>query len=82
MCDSRGLAADLPVVPLLAVGEVLLVGSFELLHGTHIGPGTEPTRTKIRSGSTPGHLNRIISNYLILGWSWENFWYLLTLLIL
>lgn len=28
---------DLPLVPLLAVGEVLLVGADELLHSAHVG---------------------------------------------
>lgn len=34
----RGFPADLAMVPLFAVGEVLLVGAFELLHGTNVGP--------------------------------------------
>jgi len=34
---SRGLAADLAVVPLLAVGEVLPIRARDLLHGAHIG---------------------------------------------
>lgn len=34
----RGLPADLSMVPLSAVGEVLLVGALELLHGTNVGP--------------------------------------------
>lgn len=34
--DSRGLAADLAMVPLFAVGEIFLIGSFYLLHGTNI----------------------------------------------
>lgn len=38
---SRGLAADLSMVPLLAVGEVLLIGAFNLLHGTNVGPAGE-----------------------------------------
>lgn len=34
--DSRGFPTDLAVVPLFAVGEVFLVGAFELLHGTDV----------------------------------------------
>ena len=34
---SRRLSADLALVPLLAVGEILLIGPLDLLHGTHIG---------------------------------------------
>lgn len=38
---SRGFATDFPLVPLLAVGEVLLVGADELLHSTHVGAETK-----------------------------------------
>jgi hypothetical protein len=38
---SRRLAADLPLVPLLAVGEVFLVGANDLLHSTYIGAGNK-----------------------------------------
>lgn len=41
--DSRGFAADLPVVPLFAVGEIFLVRAFNLLHGTNIRSETEQT---------------------------------------
>lgn len=34
----RGFPADLAMVPLFAVGEVLPVGAFELLHGANVGP--------------------------------------------
>ena len=32
------MSADLAMVPLLAVGEILLAGAFELLHGADVGP--------------------------------------------
>lgn len=41
LLDSRGFSTDLAMVPLFAVGEVFLVGAFELLHGTNIGPERE-----------------------------------------
>lgn len=42
--DSRGLSADLAMVPLFAVGEVFLVGAFELLHGANVRPERENRR--------------------------------------
>lgn len=39
--DSRWLAADLAVVPLLAVGEIFLIGVFNLLHGADVGSERE-----------------------------------------
>lgn len=38
---SRRLATDLPLVPLLAVGEVFLVGAHDLLHSTYVGAGNK-----------------------------------------
>lgn len=35
--DLRGLPTDLPLVPLLAVGEIFPVGADQLLHGAHVG---------------------------------------------
>lgn len=35
--DLRGLPADLPLVPLLAVGEIFPVGADQLLHRAHVG---------------------------------------------
>lgn len=46
--DSRGFPADLAVVPLFAVGEVLLIGSFQLLHGANVRSEREQRR---RGGS-------------------------------
>lgn len=41
LLDSRGFSTDLAMVPLFAVGEVFLVGAFELLHGANVGPERE-----------------------------------------
>lgn len=48
LLDSRGFSADLAMVPLFAVGEVFLVGAFELLHGTNIGPERAERQRRVR----------------------------------
>lgn len=35
--DSRWFAAYFAAVPLLAAGEILLIGSLDLLHSTNVG---------------------------------------------
>lgn len=42
--DSRGFSTDLAMVPLFAVGEIFLIGAFQLLHGTNIRPEREKRR--------------------------------------
>lgn len=42
--DSRGFPADLAVVPLFTVGEVFLIGAFDLLHGTNIWSERQKTQ--------------------------------------
>lgn len=53
--DSRGFAADLPVVPLFAVGEIFLVRAFNLLHGTNIRSETEQTSESESSAHVHTH---------------------------
>lgn len=52
--DSRGLAADLAVVPLFAVGEVFLVGAFKLLHGTNVWSERD-AEEEVRTHGLPAH---------------------------
>lgn len=49
--DSRWFTAHFAAIPLLAVGEVLLIGSLDLLHSANVGAATNK-RQKI-------HLNRL-----------------------
>lgn len=44
--DLRGLVADLAMIPLLAVGEVLLVAASQLLHGADVGPAGGDTQKR------------------------------------
>ena len=63
---SRGFAADLSLVPLLAVGEVLLVGANDLLHSAHIGAENKSCRvSKMVSMST--HLHILPTTWVLLG---------------
>lgn len=63
---SRGFAADLSLVPLLAVGEVLLVGADELLHSAHVGAENRSCRvSKMVSMST--HLHILPTTWALLG---------------
>lgn len=51
---SRRFATDFPLVPLLAVGEVLLVGTNELLYSTYVGAENKSSHVnKMVSTSTP-----------------------------
>lgn len=51
---SRGFATDFPLVPLLAVGEVLLVGADELLHSTHVGTENRSSSVSKMVGTSCG----------------------------
>lgn len=60
--DLRGFPADLAMVPLFAVGEILPGGVFKVLHGTDVGPGTHsepagyrPIRLRPRQSYTRKH---------------------------
>lgn len=47
---SRCLPADLPLVPLLAVGEVFPVGANQLLHSTDVGAAGGTKQSGVRQG--------------------------------
>lgn len=51
---SRWFTTDFPLVPLLAVGEVLLIGANDLLYSTHVGAENKSSHVnKMVSMSTP-----------------------------
>lgn len=63
---SRGFAADLSLVPLLAVGEVLLVGANDLLHSAHVRAENKSCRvSEMVSMST--HLHILPTTWALLG---------------
>lgn len=66
---SRRLATDLPLVPLLTVGEVFLVGAHDLLHSTYIGAGNKGNSVSemTRSQPTPRPRQRRDSHFGGLG---------------
>lgn len=47
---SRCLPTDLPLVPLLAVGEIFPVGANQLLHGTDVGAAGRTKQSRVCQG--------------------------------